>query len=151
MSKMAVVRNARAALALGACLLGTPCVADAEEYWGAFVATEGTYGPAYGVSWNYPSREEAVARAARECGKKAGYSVCDPASEILYKFSTSAPYQDDYNFQVRCFAVAKYTSPDDPNGHYGGEPGVSANDATRNLKREWGYTPRLEEVVCNAR
>ena len=91
-----------------------------------------------------------MARAAKECGKKAGYALCDPASNLLYKFSTAAPYQDDYNFQARCFAVAKYTSPDNPIGGYGGEPGDSANEAARNLKPEWGTTPRLEEVVCNA-
>ena len=113
---------------------------NAKEYWGAFVSTPGhaKYRPGYGVSWNHPSRESAVAGAAERCGKEAGYpGPCDPASELLYKFSTSAPYQDDYNFQARCFAVAEYTNSDNSISSYGGEPGVSAKDAERNLKPEW--------------
>ena len=119
------------------------------EYWGAFISTIGLHRPAYGISWNYPSKQEALNGAARECGERAGYAtgVCDIGSELDDKFSTSAPYEDDYNFRMRCYAVFQ-----DENGYFGGVPGNSESDAIARLRAyaaTGGYLANVVQVVCN--
>lgn len=130
--------------------------AQNREYWGAFVSTIGLHRPAYGISWNYPSKEDALNRAARECGERAGYEngVCDIASELDDKFSTFAPYEDDYNFRMRCYAVALYTSAQDQTGFYAGAAGNSESDAMARVGADsvlWGYSANIAQVVCNAK
>ena len=61
-------------ITFAATLLYVPVVMAEEvrEYWGAYVEA-GDYWPTgqvYGVSWNYPSPEEALNRAMEECLKQ---------------------------------------------------------------------------------
>ena len=116
------------------------------EYWGAFAAQLG----AYGLSWNYPSRNEALRSAFSECSKRVT-SWCDQEHDLWHTFSTFDE-GEGANYWTKCFAVGEY----DHGGSRlvtgeGGDTKQEAMDAVRRQAREWGFSIRIVEAVCNER
>lgn len=126
------------------------------ELWGAFVAVPLDYetgaSSAYGLSWNYPSLERAKEAAIGACAERADYNACSMIG--VERFSSSAPYEDDWNFRMPCFAVVEYLrSGEGP--FYAGAAGTTQSDAERQAERmvaSWGFIDMLQVVTsaCNA-
>ena len=140
-------------------------ISSSHERWGAYITTSSKDGSqVYAIVWDYPSRQAAMAslveRCKGECRRAGGcreYSwrdECDPSDDLVYRFSTSAPYQDDYNFQQRCFAVSRAFYASGTLGFYGAA-GNSKAEAQTNARRisqaQGGQNIRIVETVCNSR
>ena len=138
------------------------------ERWGGYMTAHvgSNRRPAYAMVWNYPSRESAMQaleekcrRACRDSGGclPGGAPPCDEGVEYVERFSTSAPYEDDYNTRARCAAVMTgWTS-----AGTGSQPiylfgtGQTREAAEQNAvadarARRW-KVGRLKDAVCNSR
>ena len=144
-----MTRPQRFACLLACCLALTAATAAAQEYWGAFARsldTSGTGKRVYGLSWNYPTREEAVAEAFRQCRKQAGGPCRYHEHASVMWFSTTD------TLQVRCLAVTEIVHSDGSSSFgkgTGDTPAQAEMDALRWLRGR-DVQAEVVEVVCNA-
>lgn len=136
-----------------------PALGQDREFWGA-VVTSFTHEPfdrnpnmrhVYGLAWNYPTAEGAIARAAKECANRNGIH-CHTNDRSLMVFSTSAPrHRDDYMqaksvAKKRCVAVGFNTFYDT----WDAGAGNSDSEARGNLAK-MGRNMSKVSINCNAR
>ncbi len=126
------------------------------EFWGAavFGADYDSGTTSYGLSWNYPSQESAIQAAIYECSRRIPEENCDQSlGNIIDRFSTSAPYESDFVFRTRCFAVVSFTPPGYNLKLYtgvAGETKMQAESRANKKVSEWGNRAFPEQSVCNS-